>query len=98
MRRAHLAIAEARIDKLKKRIEDCRENKRKLSIFIENLRAKQAKEEISYEEYESLLKVKREGRNILDWFEYYDKYIEECEKQIKRNNRKSELIQNNRFV
>ena len=76
------------LTELEKRIEICKKNKKEILEYIQRIKDKCLYREISYSEYEFLLKQKINGKTIEEWFNYYDSYIEICEKRIKNQERK----------
>ncbi|MBS3092933.1 hypothetical protein J4466_05960 [Candidatus Pacearchaeota archaeon] len=78
-------IASADLSELRKRISECKENKRKVESYLFDLKDKWIFKEISSSEYENALNEKRDGRTLEEWVEFYDDYISKCEIQINKN-------------
>ena len=88
MRRTHTARAPKTIAELRKKICLCEKYKKELSDFLQQVKDKWLAKEITYSEYKGILYKKRQGKTLLEWFEYYDSYIEKCKVEIKRQQRK----------
>src|SRR3989338_2868981 len=78
-------IASADLSELRKRISECKENKRKVESYLFDLKDKWIFKEISSSEYENALNEKRDGRTLEEWVEFYDDYISKCEILINEN-------------
>ena len=76
MERAYLA--EITIEELERRIRICEREKQKLILFLQNLKNKWLKHEITYFEYEELTDRKIKGKTPENWFEFYDIYMKIC--------------------
>ena len=62
MGRTH--IASANIAELKKKITECKENKRKLEAYLFDLKDKWIFKEITSSEYEDSINEKRDGKTL----------------------------------
>ncbi|KKR79506.1 MAG: hypothetical protein UU25_C0012G0003, partial [Microgenomates group bacterium GW2011_GWB1_40_9] len=72
---------------LEAKIKKCNAEKQRIYDYLQGLKEKWIEREISYADYERIVNEKRNGKNIREWIEYYDWYIEECEKRKKSLNR-----------
>ena len=93
MGRTH--IASANIAELKKKITECKENKRKLEAYLFDLKDKWIFKEITSSEYEDSINEKRDGKTLQEWIEFYNNYISECELQISNN---KNIVDKNRKI
>lgn len=77
---------ERTIAELRTNIEQCKNHKKKILQYAEDLK----KNCITLSQYEILLTKKIiDGKTIPEWLKHYDNYIKECEKEIKKIERKS---------
>ena len=70
------------LSELQKRIAKCESEKNNLILYLQELKDKWLEREINYSDYEKIIAEKKNGKNIQEWFDYYDSYISECEKRI----------------
>ncbi|MFH1327209.1 MAG: hypothetical protein ABIH59_03730 [archaeon] len=78
-------LAKASINEIKKNIQIAKTRKKKLIDYKNKLHHSYAKGKISYAQYLETLHKKTQGRNLQELIHYYDYYISECEKQIKKH-------------
>ncbi len=77
-----IRIANANISELRKKIRECKDNKRKVENYLFDLKDKWIFKEISSSEYEEALDEKRDGKTLEEWIKFYDDYAEKCEAKI----------------
>ena len=65
--------------------------KKRILNYVEAIKNKCLKKEISYDEYESIIHQKLEGKTIQQWLDYYDFHIQRIEKKIQSEIRKHHL-------
>ena len=76
------------IAQLRKEIELCEKNKKKLLDYVNQIKNKCLDREINYFEYEQLINQKLDGKTIQEWLDSYDTHIKKREKKIKKEIRK----------
>ena len=74
---------------LKKQIELCENNKKRLIDFFQQAKKRYFGGELAYSKYEKIINKKRDGRTILEWIKFYDNYKKECNETIKHKERKA---------
>ena len=80
-------IARTTIEELRKRIQTAEKRKKEYIKYLQNLKDKYSQGEISYAFYIETIYKKTDGRNISEWIEYFEHYIKNCEKIIKKQKR-----------
>ena len=88
MRRTDLERA---IALLKKDIEKYQNYKKRILDYVEKLKNKCLKKEITYFEYEQLIAQKLDGKTVQEWIDYYNSRITHIEKRIEREVRKTKI-------
>ncbi|MEK6882547.1 MAG: hypothetical protein AABY22_23200, partial [Nanoarchaeota archaeon] len=88
MGRAHLDTA---IAKLKKEIEKLESYKKRILNYVNNLKDKHLKKELTYYEYELKINEKLDGKTIQEWLDYYNAHIKKFEGYIKREEKKFKI-------
>ncbi|MEM4271032.1 MAG: hypothetical protein QXO70_02980 [Candidatus Pacearchaeota archaeon] len=81
-------IAKLTLEELKKRVEFCEKEKQKLINYLQDLKDKFLEKKLTYEEYEKIYNSPYEGKNIQEWFDYYENYVKDCKERIKVLERK----------
>jgi hypothetical protein len=74
------SIAELRID-----IEKAKQRKKYFQDYLKNLHNSYSKKKISYSDYIETIHRYFDGRTIKQWIDYYEFYIQECLREIKKH-------------
>jgi DNA-directed RNA polymerase specialized sigma24 family protein len=83
------AYIETAVSKIKKEIETCEQHKKRILNYLYTLQQKYLKKEISRKEYLKLAHTKSKGKNLQEWFSYYNSHIKKSKKEIKKLERKT---------
>ena len=79
------SLAEASIKELRTNIERAKRRKKHLSDYLHQLHLSYAHKKISYAHYIETLHKKTDGRTIQELIHYYDYFIQQTEKEIKKH-------------
>ncbi len=77
-------IARDRLEELRKNLQEAQASKKKIIEYLDKLKEVYSKKKISYATYTETLHYKRDGRNLHEWIECYEKYTKEYKKQIRK--------------
>ncbi|MBI2042994.1 hypothetical protein HYT25_01245 [Candidatus Pacearchaeota archaeon] len=80
-------MARTRIAELKKKISHAQQKKNEFSNFLNELKSRYNKGEISHSFFLETFYQKRNGMNVREWIEHFEDYIQQCRKQINRERR-----------
>ncbi|MCX6750095.1 MAG: hypothetical protein NTZ83_01420, partial [Candidatus Pacearchaeota archaeon] len=88
-------IAKAVISNLHEKKEASQERRNQLINYLKRLNEAHINQKISGAQYVETLHVKKNGRNIKEWVDYYENYSKNCEREIQRQKR--QVIRNKIF-
>ncbi|MCX6749674.1 MAG: hypothetical protein NTW17_02945, partial [Candidatus Pacearchaeota archaeon] len=78
-------LAKASIEELKGKRREAEIRKKYFENYLKKLHESYASGKISFSFYVETLHLHRDGRDIKGWIEYYEHYIRECERLIKKH-------------
>ncbi|MBS3085285.1 hypothetical protein J4225_01205 [Candidatus Pacearchaeota archaeon] len=84
-------LADASINELKNRLEECEKKKQFLRNYLKKLHLNYTSGKITYATYIETGLKKRDDRDIKEWIEFYDKEIKKCENEIKKKTLKKNI-------
>jgi len=76
------SILASSLAELQKRIDSCDTHKKQLIAYSQRLYKKYVEGEYSYSRYTQLINEKINGKTSQEWLEYYEDYVENCNKLI----------------
>ena len=77
-----------KIEELRSRINESERRKNELITGLQKLKDKCVSREISYYDYEQIIKNEINGKNTTDWIHYYDKFTHNCKEILEKEERK----------
>ena len=93
MGRTHLA--RTTIVELRRRLKESEKRREELANKLKEIKKQYHQKQISHESYLEHIYKKIGKRTIHEWIEYYEKYIEYCEKKIKEERK---ILIKNKFT
>ena len=89
-------LAKALVRELEKRVLYFENRKKEITRYLQRLKQRYARDEISYNQFIKVISRRSNGKNIIEWINHYESEIEDCRKRIIHVKGKSKVIHHRR--